>query len=295
MSATFGARVRDYLDRREDPVDLPLLLTLALIVVRPAPGEHFALVISSTILGICGLLDGRLRRAPAFWWAMTALYFVWANGYNWLFSDNHKFLTTYWCMAIATALHCAQPAEALRRLGGWLVGLVFLLATLWKLTSASYMDGTVFRVLLLTDTRFLPLAHYLGGLPVEMAQANARAMAAMPQFLPQIPVQANDGIGPLGFFLTWWTILIEGAIAVLFLWPKGSERIRTIGHVVLLVFIITTYPPTSVVHFGWILAVMALANTPTEARRLRIAYFAAFLFIYVFSTGEIRSMLTPAV
>ena len=118
-----------------DPFDLSLWLTLMLVLVKPGPPWPWPLVILSTTLGVAGVLAGELRRHPAFWFVMAAVFFSVNNVAYWESSDNHKFLTSYWCLAIACSLCLTDRQAALATSGRILVGLVFLWATVWKATS----------------------------------------------------------------------------------------------------------------------------------------------------------------
>lgn len=279
-----------------DPIDLVLLLTVVILLVRPGPMEPWYVLAPTSIIAILIVLDRSLLRQPTAWFLLAGISFVGNNFMNWEFSDNHKFLTTYWLLAIAASLSLPDPRRWLASNGRTLIGLVFLFATVWKLTSDAYLDHSMFRLLLISDPRFFGLSHYLGGLePAQFAQ-NGTVLTeyvyqAKQLFVPnRIPLVESAGIGAFAAFLTWWTILIEGLIAVLFLIPKENTFTRW-RHAVLIAFAVTTYPPTNVIHFGWLIMVMGLAACPIESKRTRLAYVVSFLFIFIFSTGQIREWL----
>ena len=275
---------------RIEPLDLALLLTLVLILVRPGPGDPWYLAISTTILAIAGLLWRDFARQAWFWFLMGAIFFGVNNVERWAVSDNHKFLTSYWCLAVASCLYVRDPEEALATSGRLLIGLVFLFATIWKATSDDYLLGDTFHFLLISDVRFFPLAYLFCDFSPELCYANQRALEAGGSLAPTIPLQGTDAMPGFATFLTWFTIAIEGIIAVLFLIPTRQPLARW-RDAVLLSFIVVTYPPTNVIHFGWILIVMAVAQCPKEQRRTRFAYVASFLFLFCFSTGLFRQNL----
>ena len=75
-----------------------------------------------------------------------------------------------------------------------------------------------------------------------------------------------------------WTIVIEGAIAVLFLaparWIKSQLRNGS-----LLVFTITTYLVVPVVGFGLLFATMGIAQTHARESRTRAAYLGISMLV----------------
>lgn len=280
--------------REMDGVDLVLFLSLIMLLVRPGPPEPWYSLVPTSLLAFLAVLDQRLLRQPWLWFAVAATNFLGHNVANWEFSDNHKFLMTYWCLAIGCSLALPDAARRLASNGRVLIGLVFLFATVWKLTSAAYMDDSMFRVLLVTDSRFFGLAHFFGGFEAADYYSNLTMLqrciesSTIDYVAKEIPLVESSGIAPFATFLTWWTVLIEGLVAVIFLFPRDNAFTKW-RHVVLIAFIVSTYPPTNVIHFGWLILVMGLAACPPEARKTRIAYVASFLFIFIFSTGQIRT------
>lgn len=273
-----------------DAVDLVLILSLVLVMVNPGPAADWILRVLSVILGVAGLASPTLRRLPVFWVVVGAVFGFFYIGLNWHFSDNHKFVVTYWCFTVACCLKMREQdqEEAFAWCGRIIVGLVFGIAAFWKATSLAYLKGHSFYVMLLTDDRFFALSHILGGQSVADFEANRLSGKVLEQLAPAYTLTGTDRLWGLAYFLTWWTLVIEIVLAVMFLWPKG--KIAEWRHYVLVAFIATTYPPTNVIQFGWILIIMALASCPREMPRTRFAYVAAFLFIFCFSTGVLRSL-----
>ncbi len=270
----------------QNTLDLTLRLTLILIIVRP--GSFWYLIIIMTLLAICPFIYRPLLPNRNYWLVMAGILLFVNNFYYWNFSDNHKFLISYWCLAIGCSLSLEDPEEAMVRNARWLVGLVFLFATLWKATSIVYLNGSAFHFYLLSDQRFFALAHLFGGIDSGTILLNEMAIAKMATLPPLIQLRSPPGVATLAHFLTWWTIISEGIIALLFLIPRWSlSRWRDI---VLLLFMAGTYPPTNVTQFGWILTIMGLAQCPREARRTRFCYLLVFLYIFCFSSGYLRKV-----
>jgi hypothetical protein len=91
-------------------------------------------------------------------------------------------------------------------------------------SSPDYLDGRFFRITMLTDSRFAEFAQLAGGLwPEQFEELRAFVRQHVdgqlfePSFLPVEPPRFLQ----LTRFMTWWTVAIEGTIALTFLWPVG--------------------------------------------------------------------------
>ena len=244
------------------------------------------------------LLPGALRQ-PGLWWLLTLLTGLRAL-LDWPLPDNHAYLLCYWCFAIALSLLVENTAAFLALNGRWLIGLVFAFATLWKLVlSPDYLDGTFFRVTLLSDPRFEDLSRLAGGLSPD---AIAGFREALERHADGGMLAAAGALEPARF--TWlarvatiWTLVIEGVVAVAFLWPrdKGPSRVRD---ACLLLFCATTYAVATVEGFGWLLISMGIAQCAPGRRTTRALYLAAFALILFYRefpwTSLLAERLAPA-
>ncbi len=260
-------------------VNLALRLTLLDILLRPI-GNWFLQPVFLGVAAIGVLLPRQLRRLPL-WIALTVLAALRVL-LNWPMADNHAYLLCYWCLAVVLALVSHDTRACLAFNGRLLVGLAFALATLWKvLLSADYLDGRFFRVLMLTDPRFAGFARLAGGLAPDLLES-LRGFVTQHvdgQFVagfdaPQEPARFLW----LAHCMTWWTVLLEGAVAVVFLWPleRGVSRGRD---ALLLLFCVTTYAVAPIEGFGWLLIAMGVAQCAPERRRTRLLYLAVFALI----------------
>ena len=73
-------------------LDVILVLTLAIIMVSPAPHDPWYVRVTAINLAICALVFRSLLRSATFWIVVAGLHVVVFNIYLWEFSDNHKFL-----------------------------------------------------------------------------------------------------------------------------------------------------------------------------------------------------------
>ena len=276
------AEVRDRLLRAfedREPLDFSLLATCVLLAVDPYSRGI------AVILSLAAILWRPIRRSPFFWF-VTAGVAAWGLFSGWPHLDNHKYLIAYWLFALGCSFLTAEPERAAARNARILIGLTFVLATLQKLTSPDYVEGTYFYVSMLRDARFFPLTQWIGGLGYEQLVQNHAAVRALQSATvsPETVVLAHSpSILVVARLVTWWTLAIEAAVAAAFLAPPSS-RIHGLRDGVLLLFVFTTYVLAPVPQFGWILIAMALAQTEPTARLTRLLYGVSFLAVlgYVF-------------
>ena len=62
-----------------------------------------------------------------------------------------------------------------------------------------------------------------------------------------VELGGSERVALLACFLTWWTVLIEGLLGLLFLLPV-SKKINTVRNVLLILFAVTTYSVAPVRH-----------------------------------------------
>ncbi len=258
--------------------DLALRLTLLDLLLRPVGDwsvRPFVLALAAAGL----LVPGWLRR-PGLWLLLTALTTLRVI-LDWPLADNHAYLLCYWCLAVTLSLLVSESEASLALNGRWLIGLVFAFATLAKLLSPDYLDGTFFRVTLLTDPRFEGASLLLGGLTPEQLGQQRDALEQHvdgPALAPLEPPARPARFEGLARLATLWTLAMEGALALSFLWPlgRGPSRAR---HGVLLLFCATTYAVATVAGFGWLLLAMGVAQCEPERRGTRLLYLAVYALI----------------
>jgi hypothetical protein len=259
-----------------DPVDLALRLTLLDLLLCPVGDWR----VRPFVLGLAaaGLLIPTLLRRPSLWLGLAFLTGLRVL-IDWPLSDNHAYLLGYWCLAVWLALLSEDPRPCLALNGRLLIGWAFAFATVWKLVlSPDYLDGTFFRVTMLTDGRFEGFAQLVGGLTLDQ-------LAALRDFVEQhvdgpLFAMSDAPSEPARFLtlthaMTLWTIAIEAAVALAFLWPveRGISHLR---NVFLITFCATTYAVATVEGFGWLLISAAVAQCPLERSRTRLVYVAIF-------------------
>lgn len=260
---------------RDDSPRLAARLTLLALLLAPIG----ALDLRAWVLALAaaGLLAPRLAGSAALWLSLAGLAALRVIG-DWPMSDNHAWLLAIWCVALALAFRDADPGPRLARDARALVAAVFALATLQKaVLSPDYLDGTFFRWLLATDSRFESLGELLGRGAADLARTRAflagplsEAPAADPAFVETPALRAAAQV------LTWATLAIEGAVALAFLAPARLVP-AALRDGALLAFCAGTYAIAPVAGFGWLL--LAMGTAQCDGRRLRWLYLAAFALL----------------
>ena len=193
-------------------------------------------------------------------------------------SDNHAYLLVYWFLAAALALSGPLPRLDLVRAARLLIGISFAFAVFWKsLLSVDYVDERFFRHLLITDDRFEEPAIHLGGMTSDGLE-EARALIEKNRHVVDKAAPATletPALRRVASFATWFTLLMELAVALLFLLP-AQFRTGRLRDFALMGFCATTYMIAPVPGYGWLLLAMGIAQCPDAARPTRWSYLACF-------------------
>jgi hypothetical protein len=267
------------------------LRVFLVVLVLDAPLFWFQRV-PLQLAGVLGLLWPALARDARYWAVLTALV-SWPLLWNWPFSDNHDYLRAFAALAVTLALTTREPARALRLSARLLVSGTFFFAVLWKVViSPDWLDGTFFRVTLLSDPRFHDLCVLTGAASEPVLDAFD---AALRGFLSGAGGWPGDFVEParllpLALALTGTTAVLEASIALAFLWP----RLARVRNALLIVFGATTFAFATVRGFGWLLMTLGLAQCEEEERRARIGYVATLLLIELYYSVPWTRMLIDA-
>lgn len=242
------------------------LIALAVTIQGDARRAAFGAVVA-----IVGLLWRRLTVSPLYWSIAAAVLVAWSVRELPLL-DNTAALVMFWTAGVAVALYTDDWVETLAAEARWIMATVFGLAVFWKIVSPDFPSGQFFEWTLLVDPRFEPLTRLAGADSAGLA-ANREMVAGGVAG----PLHSGSLVGLAAQILTWGTIVVEGAVAVL--WGIG-ERTGVWRHVALVVFAVTTYVIVPVA--GFAVTLMAIGMATVRTRRARIAYGvgAAAFFVY---------------
>ena len=230
----------------------------------------------------CGamLLSPVLLTTRLVWLGVTGVLIA-GNLLDWAYIDNHKYLLVYWCAACTLAVSASDPDSVLSWNGRILLGLVFSLAVLWKLLAGEYLNGEFLHLTFLLDGRLETPVRWLGDLDPSALSLNRllkTALSSVPHPEGFVLLASNTRVSSVALLASYWTLLIETTLAVVFLAPGLSRRSRLV-HPLLMAFVATTYFLLPVTGFAFALVVLALSCCPTDNRRIRIAYLGLLVAI----------------
>jgi hypothetical protein len=281
-----GNRVAEWL-LTNSTLDTVRILTLLLLLLH-GPKDWYVRT-PLILLSLTGLVVKAARSSPFLW--ITISMFVLAHDIVvWEAVDNHKWLMAWWCVALGmTAL---APSESQLKVVKFnarlLLGLCFTFATIWKVLSVDYLDSAFFKYELLTDSRFSDAAHYAGRVDKDDLRENRkirdnfrRSYRKDIEAAESFTLTSGSLIDPLAIGMTWWTIFIEGLIALVCLWP-GDRLIAIVRSTVILVFAATTYLLAPVLGFGWMVIVMGFAQCPEKHKKLQASFLIVLGLIYLY-------------
>ncbi len=254
-----------------------LVLRLTLILLMLYGSSNVILDVPLQV--ICGLmlLSPSLITHRGLWIAICTFVW-WINAANWLWIDNHQFLISYWCLVCALAVGSKNTDAVLAWNGRILVGLVFLFATVWKFLSGEYLDGSFLHFTFLIDHRVSSFATFVGKLDPQVLPQNQLLedfFKDNPQNSFNIPLETSPLLEGFALIASYWTLVIEGAVAVVFLFA-AKFRLQNLQNWILIIFIATTYFLLPVLGFAYVLIIMGLAQCSPNSFRVRMTYLILF-------------------
>ena len=231
---------------------------------------------------ICGLMliaPGLLTNQVL--WVVICGLVWWVNANDWLWIDNHKILISYWCLVCALAVSSQDPDRVLAWNGRMLIGLTFLFATIWKIIAGEYWNGAFLHYTFLVENRVEAIATFISSLPPDILPQNQlleEILSRFPQTVKSVTLSSSHRLEVFTLTASYWTLLIEGIVALAFLVDSFSFLFR-IRDWLLILFIATTYFLLPVLGFAYILSVMGLAQCSVNARYQPIFYIFLFGFL----------------
>lgn len=250
------------------------VLRLTALLLMFYAGTGWTLSIPLKIACGAALFSTALLRSWWLWLAITALI-AFVNGGVWHSIDNHKYLITYWSICVTMAVAWPAQSRAIISYNAQLlVGTCFFFAVVWKLLAGQFVDGSFLHNVFLTDSRVSVPASIAGGVPLSELSTN-RSLSGMMQWSPTeeavVQLRSSRPLAGLAVAASWWTLLIESAVAILWLVPALRHHVAK--DVALIVFIATTYFLLPVVGFATILGVMGYAAASVRGQqRLAMVY-----------------------
>ncbi|MEO0457759.1 MAG: hypothetical protein AAF152_14440 [Cyanobacteria bacterium P01_A01_bin.114] len=248
-----------------------LILNLTAVWVILHGIDHFAWVtLPERLLAAAILIFPQGSRGL---WLGTSVLLSLNNLNGWSVLVNHEYLITYWVIVCAIAVWSTTPKKVLAWNARLLIGLCFLFATLWKFISGEYLNGSFLHLTFLLDSRLEMGAVLMGGINPESLATNQRLFETLQTTTAPLALETTPLLSVVSVILSYWTLLIEGGVAIAFLMP-GLKWLYQRRDGLLMLFIVTTYSVIPVFGFGAILMIMGLAQCKNVGRqRLYLAMF----------------------
>jgi len=267
--------LKQYVQR--DAVEIAAQFTLLTLLFAHV-GNAFTRPFILFIAAISILLPHGYRQ-PYIWLALC-FFTSFRVFYEWPMADNHAYLLALWCLVLSISCFSQSTSRILANNARILIGLIFLLASVQKISAPDYLDGTFFRYLFLADNRFEDFVVLFGNVSYEQLD-HAKELLNHYQFssfsTEKNIVPDSSELKFLVSFSTWWNLLDQIAVACCFLAPANSFLYKK-RDFSLLIFCITTYAVAPVPGFGWLLVSMGLAQCVNN-NMIRVAYMCSFFII----------------
>jgi hypothetical protein len=280
---TFWTRVTQQLAEILAADSVPYL-TLFLAFVFGFDAWQFQLTIQLAVL--CTLLVPRIARTPALWGVVAIVATATLLKERDL-ADNHKFLLCYWLWVMCIA-HIPNDAEfrdrILRFNARFFLIFIFLAAAAQKLSSITYMSGSMFGMHLLVDGRFQAFAHLVGIEPGLGDESLRRLLLLQNPYVQvvdnHVKLSSNDQVHYVARLVTLYDFYVQVAIGVLLLFCRRITDIA--AHVLILFFIVTTYLPAPVFGFGMTLSILGFTIAKDRFRLISAAYLFTIVAVLIY-------------
>ncbi len=271
---------------RFSKIDFAIIFTLILLFFYTESSLKIDLIIKAT--AVVGLFFFRITKTFWFWLFVSVILII-GHSLIWYSIDNHKYLITWWTLALSLSFLINEYEWNIEFNGRILIGLCFLFATFWKVITPEYMDGSFFHYLLIGgDSRFIDFSVILTGVNPEVIEMNRNLMneiKTLPWKEIEYSLESTHRSVIMAHFLTWWTIIIEGVIAISFLVKNGGYLYRYRDYI-LGVFILSTYTVASVIGFAWLIIAMGISQVDEKfSIQKKLWYLFLFIIMAFFSSS----------
>lgn len=194
--------------------------------------------------------------------------------------EDHVYLYLAWLVAIAVGLLDRDNfMDEAGRQGRYLLAIVFATATIWKLTSGSFISGAALWTSGLLDDRMAPLLNLAGISSESLTDARPQVTAVVASDGETFDISLSSYSSIALTLVALGTIALEALIAVSYAAPDTS-RLAKLRAPLLVGFGFVTYAIVPVLPFALLLAVIGCTVARFE-RRTVLAFVAMVLVAVV--------------
>src|SRR5690606_4604248 len=136
-------------------------------------------------------------------------------------------------------------------------------AVIGKFLAPEFLNGSFFEFTNTADPRFFGFTSFMADIDMQSLlnnETNINRLTSGNNPNYSFPLNGVENLTNLGMVISYWTIFIEGMIAISFLIPN-KFLLSKYRNVFLIAFIITTYPIATVAGFASILACMGFMQS----------------------------------
>lgn len=275
---------------------LILVLKMILIILLVLMNDNTVLAILMPVIVVPGLLFNKIA-LNKYYWLLLTLFSV--TPYLVLdlvgYVPNHKHIFAYVILSITIMLFFSEKNEILNNLriqAKYIIGLCFLFAVIGKFLAPEFVDGSFFEFTNTIDPRFYGFTSFVADVDPLLLKENEINMQNLlstnnTEFF--FNVNGTENISTLGLIISYWTIFIEGMIAITFCIPN-SYLLSKFRNVFLIAFILTTYPIATVYGFAIILAALGFiqATKTNKLTKYSLFYLCVFILLPLIKIPFIR-------
>lgn len=263
------------------------LLVLRMILIIPILKGDFFLYLTPFV--VIGLLFSALLKNVLYWVVTTVVFllYIYNKDLTKIINNHDYVLWLIYLMATITVYLSSSKLNwrpYLSFTSHSILALVFLYAFLGKITSKEFKSGEFFEFVLSTDVRFANLTTFFSS--SNFVRENRDQFE---QFLltenPEnagVKLMRNDNVTNLAKYMSYWTLAVEFLIGILFLACK-NKRMLFAGHILLLIFILCTYPITPVLGFAQVLLILGFITSYLKFGNNH-SITLAYLFLFIASS-----------
>ncbi|MBU2951164.1 hypothetical protein KO493_10695 [Tamlana agarivorans] len=264
---------------------LLLVLRMILIILLVLMNDNAVLSILIPVIVVPGLLFKNVVLNKYFWLILTIFgtvpYLIFdLHGYV----PNHKHIFAYVILAVFLMLFFSEKENSLNNLrfqAKYIIGLCFLFAVIGKFLAPEFLNGSFFEFTNTIDPRFYGLTSVMGEIDMQLLKENATNMESLlntSNVNYSFDLIGADKIEDVGLITSYWTIFIEGMIAISFCLPS-KFLLSKYRNIFLIAFILTTYPIATVYGFAIVLATMGFIQS--TKRSLLTGYSLFYLLVFI--------------
>jgi hypothetical protein len=197
---------------------------------------------------------------------------------------NHKHVFAYVILMITISLFYKSKSETLsfiKNQSKYIIGLIFLFAVIGKFLAPEFLNGAFFEFTNITDPRFFGFTSQIGNVDFNLLKENEHDLKILLNTSsPDMAflLHSADNMSQVGTILSYWTIFIEGMIAISFCLPS-KFLIAKYRNVFLVTFILTTYPIATVSGFAIILTTLGFIQSLNKNKFSGYSWF--YLMVYI--------------